>query len=93
VAVQAYVLVDCVLGTPHQVVDALTKLAGVECADAVTGAYDVIAYVRTESMSELDDLISRRIQRLPNILKTTTNVVVHPRSAHDSPGRDPRKRA
>lgn len=87
-AVQAFVLVDCEAGTPHQVVDALRKLAGVEIAHAVTGTYDVIAFVRTEGMAELGDLLSRRIHRLPGVVKTTTNVVVPGTAAPSAPGSD-----
>jgi DNA-binding Lrp family transcriptional regulator len=83
-AIQAYVLVDCVPGAPHQVAAALRKLPGVEMAHAVTGGYDVIAFLRTETMAELGDLLSRRIQRLKGIHKTNTNVVVEPTAARGS---------
>jgi len=85
-AVQAYVLVDCAPGKPHQVADALAKVAGVETAHAVTGSYDVIAFVRAETMAELGDLLSRRIQQLPSVLKTTTNVVVQRTAVTGSTG-------
>jgi len=92
-AVQAYILVKCAPGTPHQVAAALTKLSGVEVAHAVTGVYDVIAFLRVESMAELGDLLSRRIQRLKGILKTNTNVVVEPTAAHRSMESDRGRRA
>ena len=92
-AVQAYVLVDCVPGTAHQIVDALTKLPGVETAHAVTGVYDVIAFLRAESMAEMGDLLTRHIQRLKGILKTNTNVVVEPTAAHRSMESDRGRRA
>jgi DNA-binding Lrp family transcriptional regulator len=92
-AVQAYVLVDCVPGTAHQVVDALTRLPGVETAHAVTGVYNVIAFLRAESMAEMGDLLTRHIQRLKGILKTNTNVVVEPTAAHRSMESDRGRRA
>jgi DNA-binding Lrp family transcriptional regulator len=85
-AVQAYVFVECAPGEPIPVVDALRKLAGVEMAHAVTGAYDVIAFVHAESMADLGDFLSRQIHRVPGVLKTTTNVVVQGAAAHDSTG-------
>lgn len=75
-AVHAYVLVDCTPRRPFEVVDALRKLTGVQTAHAVTGAYDVIAFVRAENMAGLGELLSSHIHRLPGIVKTTTNVVV-----------------
>jgi len=92
-AVQAYVLVECVPGAPHQVAAALTKLPGVEVAHAVTGVYDVIAFLRVESMAELADLLSHRIQRLKGILKTNTNVVVEPTAARGLAESDRGRRA
>ena len=91
--VQAYVFVECAPGKPIQLADVLTKVAGVEMAHAVTGAYDVIAFVRAESMADLGDLISRHIHRLPGVLKTTTNVVVQGVAGHGSSGSDRGRRA
>ncbi len=81
--VQAYVLVDCAPGKPFEIVDALRKLTGIRAAHAVTGSYDVIAFVQAESMAELGNLLSRHIHRLPGIVKTTTNVVVERPVGHD----------
>ena len=92
-AIQAYVFIECAPGKPTQVADALTKVGGVEMAHAVTGAYDVIAFVRAESMAELGDLLSCRIHRLPGVLKTTTNVVVGETAANGSTGSDRGRRA
>jgi DNA-binding Lrp family transcriptional regulator len=92
-AVKAYVLIDCTPGEPHDVVDALTKLAGIETAHAVTGSYDVIVFLRVESMAALGNLLSRQIQRLPGILKTTTHVVVERPTARDSGRSKPARRA
>ena len=75
-SIQAYVFIECAPGKPTDVSDALARLPGVEMAHAVTGSYDVIAFVRTEDMAALGDLLSRHIHRLPGVLKTTTNVVV-----------------
>jgi DNA-binding Lrp family transcriptional regulator len=91
--VQAYVFVECAPGKPIQLADALMKVAGVEMAHAVTGAYDVIAFVRAESMADLGDLLSRQIHRLPGVLKTTTNVVVQGSAANDSTPTDRGRRA
>jgi DNA-binding Lrp family transcriptional regulator len=92
-AVEAYVLVDCAPGKPYEVVDALRKLAGVETAHAVTGSYDVIAFLRAESMAALGDLLSRHIQRLPGIVKTTTHVVVDKTAARGAMERNPGRQA
>lgn len=75
-SIQAYIFVECTLGRATHVVEALAKMPEVEAVHAVTGAYDVIAFVRVESAAALGDLLTGRIHRLPGVLKTTTNVVV-----------------
>ena len=87
-SVQAYVFIECAPGRPTQVADALSGLPGVEMAHAVTGSYDVIAFVRAEGMAELGDLLSRRIHRLASVLKTTTNVVVQGGAGRSATGSD-----
>lgn len=74
--VRAYVFVECTLGRAIQVAEALVHVPGVEAAHAVTGAFDVIAFVTADDLVVLGDLLSQRIHRLPGVLKTTTNVVV-----------------
>ena len=90
--VHAYVFIDCAPGKPTQVAEALAKIPEVEMAHAVTGAYDVIAFVRAENVAALGDLLSHHIHRLPGVLKTTTNVVVQGGAAHGATGSDRGKR-
>jgi DNA-binding Lrp family transcriptional regulator len=74
--IRAYVFIESTVGKPIQVAEAAAKLPGVRMAHAVTGAYDVIAFVEAADLLELGELISSRIHRLSGVLKTTTNVVV-----------------
>ena len=92
-SVQAYILVDCASGKPFQIVRALRELTGVETVHAVSGAYDVIAFVRIESLAALRDLLTHRIQLLPGVVRTTTNVVVEHSPARRSTGSPPGQRA
>ncbi len=75
-AVSAYVFIECSVGKAIQVAEATAKLPGVKTAHAVTGAFDVIAFVESEDMAQLGGLLSERIHTLSGVLKTTTNVVV-----------------
>jgi DNA-binding Lrp family transcriptional regulator len=76
--IRAYVFVESTLGNAIEVARALGTVPGVRMAHAVTGVYDVIALVEAENLAVLGELLSRRIHRLPGVLKTTTNVVVEP---------------
>lgn len=75
-AIKAYVFIETTLGKSTQVSLAMSKLAGVKMAHAVTGSYDVIAFVEAKDIAALGEFISARVHRLPEVLKTTTNVVV-----------------
>lgn len=48
----------------------------VKTAHSVTGPYDVITYVQADSINVLGDFIVTKIQALPGVLRTLTNVVI-----------------
>ena len=75
-AISAYVFIETTPGKAAQVSDGAAKLPGVKMAHAVTGSYDVIAFVEAKDMAALGEFISARVHRLPGVLKTTTNVVM-----------------
>ncbi len=75
-AISAYVFIESIPGKASQVAEAMAKLPGVKMAHAVTGSYDIIAFVEAKDVTALGELISTRVHRLPGVLKTTTNVVV-----------------
>jgi DNA-binding Lrp family transcriptional regulator len=75
-AVRAYVFIDTTPGKAGQVADAAAKLPGMKMAHAVTGSYDVIAFVEAKDVAALGEFIAARLHRLPGVLKTTTNVVL-----------------
>jgi DNA-binding Lrp family transcriptional regulator len=74
--IKAYVFIETTPGKSSQVVAAMAKIAGVKMAHAVTGSYDVIAFVEAKDVVALGEFISSRVHRLPEVQKTTTNVVV-----------------
>lgn len=75
-AISAYVFIESTLGRANQVADAIAKLPGVKMAHAVTGSYDVIAFVEAKDVAALGEFISIRVHRVSGVVKTTTNVVV-----------------
>jgi DNA-binding Lrp family transcriptional regulator len=75
-AISAYVFIESTPGKASQVAEAVVKLSGVQMAHAVTGSYDVIAFIEAKDVTALGEFISTRVHRVPGVLKTTTNVVV-----------------
>lgn len=73
--VRAYIFIEAAKARDLKVAEEIATLPGVKRADVVTGRFDVIAMVEVDELGALWDTVDR-IQTLPAVLKTTTNVVV-----------------
>ena len=73
---QAYVLIECLPGRAATVLKTVKKIKGVDCAEAVTGPYDIIAYVDYKDQDALGDIVVRKIQSHKGVVKTVTCLVV-----------------
>ena len=74
--VKAYVLVQAQLGRSRSVAKAITKVRGVKMVHAVTGLYDVIAYLEMRDMTTLSELVIKKIQSVKGVERTHTAIVV-----------------
>ncbi len=73
--IRAYIFIEAIKARDLKVEEEIVTLPGVKQADVVTGRFDVIAMVEVEELGALWELVDR-IQALPPVVKTTTNVVV-----------------
>ncbi|MFQ5801531.1 MAG: Lrp/AsnC ligand binding domain-containing protein [Candidatus Methylomirabilales bacterium] len=73
--VRAYIFIEATKARDLKVEEEIVTLPGVKQADVVTGQFDVIAMVEVEELGALWELVDK-IQSLPPVVKTTTNVVV-----------------
>lgn len=74
--VKAYVLVQAELGRARAVAKAIANVRGVKMVHAVTGVYDVIAYLELSNMSSLSELVIKKIQSVKGVERTHTAIVV-----------------
>jgi DNA-binding Lrp family transcriptional regulator len=74
--VRAYIFIEAAKARDLKVAEEIATLAGVKQADVVTGRFDVVAMVEVDELGALWDTVDK-IQALPAVVKTTTNVVVH----------------
>jgi DNA-binding Lrp family transcriptional regulator len=74
----SYVLVQLAPGNAGSIARAISKIHGVKMAHAVTGPFDVIAYVEVPDLEALSDLVLSRVQKVKGVEKTQTAVVVAP---------------
>ncbi|MGA8903528.1 MAG: Lrp/AsnC ligand binding domain-containing protein [Candidatus Bathyarchaeia archaeon] len=74
--VKAFVLVQAELGRSRSVARAIAKVRGVKMVHAVTGLYDVIAYLEMKDMTTLSELVIRKVQSVKGVERTHTAIVV-----------------
>jgi DNA-binding Lrp family transcriptional regulator len=74
--VKAYVLVQAQLGKSRSVAKAIAKARGVKMVHAVTGVYDVIAYLELSDMTSLSEFVIKKVQNVKGVERTHTAIVV-----------------
>ncbi len=77
-SVSAYVLIEAASDKTRGVLKGLTKIPGVKSAHAVTGPFDIIAWVEAADHNSLGDMVLSKIRKVPGIVKTMTCVAVEP---------------
>jgi DNA-binding Lrp family transcriptional regulator len=75
-AVKAFVLVQAQLGRSRAVAKTIERVKGVKMVFAVTGVYDVIAYIEMRDMTTLSELVIKKIQSVKGVERTHTAIVV-----------------
>jgi len=75
-AIAAYIFIETTQGKARSIALEIVQIPGVRTAHSVTGPYDVITYVQAESINVLGDFIVTKIQAIPGVLRTLTNVVI-----------------
>ena len=71
----AYVLFNVESKSEDQVLKDVRAVAGVQEAYVVYGVYDLVAKIEAASMTELKELISRRLRLITNV-KTTLSLIL-----------------
>ncbi len=74
--VQAFIFLECTVGKAKEVAKKVGKIGGVRLSHAVTGAYDAIVLIEAPDVNALGTMVVSKIQAVPGVLRTSTNVVV-----------------
>ena len=69
-------LINSTLGAEDEVLKGLKDIKEVREAHMVFGVYDIIARIETDTMQELEDIISWKIRRLDKTRGTITMIVM-----------------
>ena len=72
----AYVLIDAAADKAKNALKAITKIPGVKMAHAVTGPYDIIAFVEASDVDALGRVVLSKIRTITGVTKTLTCVAI-----------------
>jgi len=75
-AIAAYIFVECAAGAAKEAAGRITELEGVKSCHAITGPFDVIVLVESSDVRALGDFSVSRIQAIPGVIRTETNVII-----------------
>ncbi|MCX6354630.1 MAG: Lrp/AsnC ligand binding domain-containing protein [Candidatus Aureabacteria bacterium] len=75
-AVSAFIFVETTQGRAMDVRAEVARISGVKTASSVTGPYDIIAVVEGRDVNELGEFIVSKIQNIPGVLRTMTNIII-----------------
>jgi DNA-binding Lrp family transcriptional regulator len=70
--IKVYLLIETQVGESNTVLDELKQIKQTVQVDRVTGPYDIICIVETESLDDISDIIQNHIHSLPGVTRTMT---------------------
>jgi DNA-binding Lrp family transcriptional regulator len=72
----ALLLINIEVGKETKVMRLLKTIKGVEEVHLVFGAYDMVAKIKTDSMDELQEIVTNRLLRSKIIRSSTTMIII-----------------
>ena len=69
---EAYVLMNCELGTEESIISKLKSIEGVKEVHGIFGAYDILAKIESDRAEDLRETITWKIRKIDNIRSTLT---------------------
>ena len=72
----AYVLVKSKIGHEMEVMNDILKIDGVKEVMGTYGVYDIFIKVQVTTRKEIEDVITKKIRKINNVISTTTLSVI-----------------
>ncbi len=69
-SIRAYLLIETRAGTGNAVLDSLKSLEQTVQADRVTGPYDIICVIETDSLDDLGEIVREHVHALHGVTRT-----------------------
>ena len=72
----AYVLVKSIMAHEMEVMHEILKIDQVKEAKGTFGVYDIFVKIEANSSEEIEDVITKKIRKIQNVVSTTTLSVI-----------------
>ena len=72
----AYVLVKSKIGHEMEVMNDILKIDGVKEVMGTYGVYDIFVKVQVTTRKEIEEVITKKIRKINNVISTTTLPVI-----------------
>lgn len=73
---KAYILIGCEFGTEKSILEKLKGIDKIKEARIVYGDYDIVVEAETDTETQMDNLITKKIRQIENVRSTMTLGVV-----------------
>jgi len=69
---EAYILINCEIGSEEEVITALKNVDGIKEVHGTFGAYDILAKIESPQVEDLRETITWKIRKIDKIRSTLT---------------------
>ena len=69
---EAYILINCEIGSEEEVITALKNVDGIKEVHGTFGAYDILAKIESLQVEDLRETITWKIRKIDKIRSTLT---------------------
>ncbi len=70
VPIRAYLLIETLTGESDSILEGLNAIEQTIQADRVTGPFDIICVLETESLNEIGDIVRDKVHSLEGVVRT-----------------------
>ncbi|MGQ0605520.1 MAG: Lrp/AsnC family transcriptional regulator [Candidatus Nitrosotenuis sp.] len=72
----SYILIQCDMGYETQIINKLMAIPQVKEVRGTYGVFDIFVKIQADSKDEIDDIVTNKIRKLPNIRGTNTLIAI-----------------
>ncbi len=68
----AYVLINCQSSFENSIIEKLIRIREVKEVQGIFGEYDIFVKIESDSQAKLQDILTKKIRKIPNITSTNS---------------------